>query len=186
MPYSDRGVAKQLKFVELNFPRNNLDDKDTPKIVSLVDQLQGLDQEIVYLRLVIYVGAGFGLQDVPKERAIRAGVVFDLQADQNSVLDGFGGDASGYEHAYSIELDKYRAQWGAVRSSTLLFPKLGNPFFDVHYMKSISLDGLAKIRISEIQGSQFIEILPVRPFGDLLAKYDAVRRRIPKLKSNEF
>ena len=60
------------------------------------------------------------------------------------------------------------------------FPASGDAFFDVHYMKSMRLEGLAKIRISEMQGFQFIEIVPTPPFGDLKEQYDAIKEKIPK------
>ena len=178
--YTSSGKPKDLKLVYAELPRNNEDGKKTKEIIGFFDQLQKLDNEFVYLRLHTYVGAGFGLKDVPKKQSIRAGVEYDLD------LDGFGGNAEDYKYGYRIELDKYRPEWGRNRTSTILFPKSGNAFFDIHYMKSMSLDGLAKIRLSDIQGFQFIEIVPAQPFGDLMARYDKVREKLPKRLRSEF
>ena len=180
--YAERGATKALKLVAINLPRNNEDERDTNKIIAFFDQLQGLDGEIVYFRLNTYVGAGFGFDNVPKNRAVRAGAIFDI----SNYLDGFGGKRSNYEYGYSVELSGYRNQWGRNRQSTILFPEAGNTFFDVHYMKAFSLDGLAKIRISDMQGFQWIEIVPAQPFGDLLAKYEEIREKLPKNLRREF
>jgi len=178
--YTSSGKTKELKLVSAHLPRNNEDGKHTKEIMSFFDQLQKLDGEFVYFRLHTYVGAGFGLKDVPENRPIRAGVAYELD------LDGFGGNPEDYKYGYRIELNEYRKQWGLNRTSTILFPKSGNAFFDVHYMKSMSLDGLAKIRLSDIQGFQFIEIVPAQPFGDLMARYDKVREKLPKRLRSEF
>jgi hypothetical protein len=178
--YTSSGTTKELKLVSVHLPRNNEDGKHTKEIIGFFDQLQKLDGEFVYLRLHTYVGAGFGLKDVPQSRPIKAGVVYELD------LDGFGGNPDDYKYGYRIELDKYRKEWGRNRTSTILFPKSGNAFFDIHYMKSMSLDGLAKIRLSDIQGFQFIEIVPAQPFGDLMARYDKVREKLPKRLRSEF
>ncbi len=79
-------------------------------------------------------------EDVPNNRRVRAGVVFDLKKEEDGeLLDGFGGNPSDYEYGY-------RQQWSMNIRSTLLFPKSGNAFFNAHYSKSFSLDGLARIR----------------------------------------
>jgi hypothetical protein len=178
--YTSSGKAKALKLVYAELPRNNEGGTHTKEIISFFDQLQKLDNEFVYFRLHTYIGAGFGLKDVPRNQSIRAGVDYDLD------LDGFGGNVEDYKTGYRIELGEYRKQWGLNRASTILFPKSGNAFFDVHQMKSIVLDGLAKIRLSEIQGFQFIEIVPAQPFGDLMARYDKVREKLPKKLRSEF
>jgi hypothetical protein len=180
--YTERGRTKALKLVAMELPRNNEDDNDTKAIIDFIDQLQKLDGQIVYLRLYTYPGAGMGLDNVPKNRRVRAGVVFDL----GDLLDGFGGEPSDYKFGYSVQLRGYRQQWGMNIRSTILFPKSGNAFFDVHCMKSFSLDGLAKIRLSDIQGFQFIEIVPAQPFGDLLDKYEDTREKLPKGFHSEF
>lgn len=177
-----KGTTRALKLVAMELPRNNEDEHDTTAIVDFFDQLQGLDGEIIYLRLSTYVGAGFGIDDVPGNRSIRAGAVFELKP----FLDGFGGNWSEYEYGYSVVLKEYRKKWGRNDRSTLLFPKSGNAFFDVHYMKSFSVDGLAKIRLSDMQGSQWVEIVPVQPFGDLMDKYDEIREKLPKNFRHEF
>jgi hypothetical protein len=178
--YTSSGKPKDLKLVYAELPRNNEAGKHTKEIIGFFDQLQKLDNEFVYFRVHTYVGAGFGLKDVPKKQPIRAGVDYDPD------LDGFGGNAEDYKFGYRIELDEYRKQWGLNRASTILFPKSGNAFFDVHRMKSIVMDGLAKIRLSDIQGFQFIEIVPAQPFGDLMARYDKVREKLPKKLRSEF
>src|SRR5262249_42942294 len=88
--YTDRGVTKELKLVVVDLPSNNEDERNTKEIINFFDQLQGLDGEIIYLRFATYVGAGFGFNDVPKNRPIRAGAIFDVQENYD-LLDGFGG-----------------------------------------------------------------------------------------------
>jgi hypothetical protein len=178
--YTSSGKLKDLKLVYAELPPNNEGGKHTKEITGFFDQLQKLDNEFVYFRVHTYVGAGFGLKDLPRNQAIKAGVVYDLD------LDGFGGNAEDYKGGYRIDLDGYRKQWGLNRTSTILFPKSGNAFFDTHRMKSIVMDGLAKIRLSDMQGYQFIEVVPAQPFGDLMARYDKVREKLPKRLRSEF
>ena len=178
--YTSSGKPKELKLVYAELPRNNEGGKSTKEVIGFFDQLQKLDNEFVYFRVHTYVGAGFGLKDVPRNQPIKAGVTYDLD------LDGFGGNAEDYRDGYRVELNEYRKQWGLNRTSTILFPKSGNAFFDAHRMKSIVMDGLAKIRLSDMQGFQFIEIVPAQPFGDLMARYDQVREKLPKRLRSEF
>ena len=201
--YGYSGSTRELKLVAMELPPNNVDLNDTQVIIDFFDQLQKLDGKIVYLRLYMYPGAGAGFNDVSKKSRVRAGILFDWQLNGkckggedacSEFLDGFGGNRSEYGHAYRVELPDYRPEWGGDiklkccgnRASTLLFPKSGNAFFDVHYMKSFSLDGLAKIRISDMQGFQWIEIVPAQPFGSLLEKYDEILEKLPKGIRHEF
>jgi hypothetical protein len=171
----------------MDLPRNNEDEEATKPIIEFIDRLQGLDGQIVYLRLYTYPGSGIGIKNVPKNRRVRAGVVFDLKnEEEGELIDGFGGNPSDYEYGYSVKLHGYRQQWGMNIRSTLLFPKSGNAFFDAHYAKSFSLDGLARIRISDIQGYQFVEFVPAQPFGNLLEKYEELREKLPKGFHSDF
>lgn len=185
--YTAAGRTRELKLVAMELPRNNDDDQYTQSIIDFIDRLQKLDGQIVYLRLYMYPGAGFGLKDVPKNRRVRAGIVFDLTKEEEGyLLDGFGGNSSDYKFGYSVKLRGYRQQWGMNIRSTLLFPKSGNAFFDAHYSKSFSLNGLARIRLSDIQGYQFVEFVPAQSFGNLLDKYEELREQTPKGFGSEF
>ncbi|QCG89356.1 hypothetical protein [Azospirillum sp. TSH100] len=183
--------ADNIKHLLINFPRNNEkawgnDDifsfaEMDGKIVSVFDKLFELNGSIIYIRFSTYVGAGFGINDLPKEQKIKAGVLFDL-----GQIDGFGGDISNYVYGYQVKLDSYREKWGKGIEATLLFPKSGNAFFEVHYMKSMNFEGMARVKISGIQGSQFIEIIPVVPTDSMIAKYNQIKSKVGSLKNNEF
>ena len=174
--------SKPLQVLGHSLPRNNEDNNHTNNIINYFDDLQKLDGEIIYIRFSTYVGAGIGIDDVPKDNIVRAGVVFDL----SNYLDGFGGNHDDYQYGYSVELDEYRDYWNNSRQSTILFPKKGNAFFDVHYMKSMNFEGVAKIKISDMQGFQWIEIIPADLEGDLKDQYDEVRSKIKRHPSDNF
>ena len=174
--------TKPLPVLDVSLPRNNEDVRNTTKLVKFFDDLNELSGQIIYIRFSTYVGAGFGIKDVPAGQPVRAGVVFNL-AD---FLDGFGGNREDYEYGYSIEVDDYRPQWGHSRQSTLLFPKRGNAFFDVHYMKAMRFEGLAKVKVSGMQGFEWIEIIPAQPVGDLLDQYDKIRAEMEQHPSGKF
>lgn len=172
-------TAKKVTVLDIVLPRNSEEEESNTKtLLKFFDDLNKLNGQIIYIRFSTYVGAGIGIEDVPKNRSIRAGVVFDLTGSE--VLDGFGGERDNYEYAYSVELNKYRDAWSRSIQSTLLFPKKGNAFFDVHYMKSMTFEGLAKVKVSGMQGFQWIEIIPAEPFGDLKEQYDEIRAEMMK------
>lgn len=175
--------SKPLPLLDHSLPRNSVEnDNSISEIISYFDDLQKLDGEIVYIRFSTYVGAGIGIDDVPKDNKIRAGVIFNL----SNYLDGFGGNHDDYQYGYSIEVDEYRDNWNNSRQSTILFPKKGNAFFDVHYMKSMNFEGVAKIKISAMQGFQWIEIIPADLEGDLKDQYDEIRSKIKRHPSDNF
>jgi len=178
----DTKKTKPLPVLDITLPRNNEDITDTTKLIKFFDDLNELNGKIIYIRFYTYVGAGFGIKDIPENRVVRAGVVFDLAP----LLDGFGGDRGSYEYGYSIELDSYREQWGLSRQSTLMFPKRGNAFFDVHYMKSMRFEGLAKVKISGMQGFEWIEIIPAQPVGYLLEQYEEINAKMESLPGGKF
>lgn len=184
--------SQPLNIIDIAVPRNNeksefntdvfsLKEMDD-RIIDIFDELQEYNDKIVYIRFYTYVGAGSGINDLPKNQKIKAGVVYNLDL----VLDGFGGNQDDYSYGYSVELDTYREQWGSSRKSTLLFPAAGNAFFDVHYVKSMRFEGLAKIKVSGTQGFQFIEVVPTIPFGDLKKKYDDAKNRLASNRNRNF
>ena len=88
--------TKPLPVLDVSLPRNNEDVRDTSKLVQFFDDLNELSGQIIYIRFSAYVGAGFGIKDVPAGQPVRAGVVLDL----SEFLDGFGGNRENYEYGY--------------------------------------------------------------------------------------
>jgi hypothetical protein len=181
-----------LDFVNIRLPRNNeksfgnddifsfseMDDR----IVGVFDDLVSHDDRIVYIRFSTYVGAGIGLDEVPKNQSVRAGVIFEVAG----MLDGFGGNVAAYDYGYTVSLDTYREKWHRSREITLLFPRQGNAFFDVHYVKSMNFEGVAKIKVSGMQGLLYVEIIPIIPTDDLLLAYNELKKKIGKADNHEF
>lgn len=139
---------------------------------DLFRQLQKLDDAFVYLDFSVWVGAGCGLDDVAGEPTPRWGVIYDLA----SALDGFPGDHNAYTYGYKIEFESYQQDLNNSRSSTLLFPKQDSAFFSARFGKAMQLEGVAKIRLTDVQGFQIVEITPATPVGGLAQHYNRLKR----------
>ena len=178
-----------LPILDIRIPPNNnpsflsTDEDSLPEVnrqlVEHLDNLNKLDEKFVYIRFHTYVGAGFGLHEVAKSQDIKAGVVYELQ----NYVDGFGGNLKDYAYGYAVELSEYRNEWGGAMRSILLFPAKGNPFFNAHYMKAMTFEGFAKIRVSGMQGNQFIEVTPAEPIGYYQNAYDEAKDKISEFKN---
>ena len=174
--------SKPLILLDRSLPNNNEDENSTSEIISYFDDLQKLDEETIYIKFSTYVGAGIGIDDVPKNNEIRAGVVFNL----GDYIDGFDGVRDDYQYGYSIELDEYRDNWNNSRQSTILFPTKGDAFFKVHYGKNMRFEGVATINILDLQSFQWIEIIPADLVGDLKDQYDEIKAKIKRHSSDNF
>jgi len=151
---------------------------------DLFRRIQRYHDRFVYVDLFILVGgAGCGLRDVKGTRYPRWGVVYQLD------LDGFTGNHSAYEYGYQIDFNTYAAEishddGGKNRLSTLLLPKNDNAFFSARFSKAMFLEGLAKIKISEVQGFQYIEIVPAAPHGALADHYSKFKKYLKQKYGN--
>ncbi len=143
---------------------------------DLFKRLQTYDDEFVYVDLVVPVGGGgCGLSDVRDKRFPKWGVVYQLD------LDGFTGNHTAYQYGYQIDFDRPVEELapeggGKIRKSTLLFPKDDNAFFSARFGSFMVLEGLAKVKISHVQGFQFIEFVPAVPIGGLAEHYTKFKR----------
>ena len=143
---------------------------------DLFKQLQNLDDEFVYVDLSVWVGAGCGLHDVAGQSAPRWGAIYELA----SALDGFPGDHNAYTYGYRIEFDSYQQDLNNSLTSTLLFPKQDTAFFSARFGKAMQLEGMAKIRLTDVQGFQIVEITPATPVGSLAQHYSRLKRYLKK------
>lgn len=145
------------------------------RMLDLLTALQALDGEFVYVDLSVWVGAGCGYDDVSGSPPPRWGVVYDLFP----VLDGFTGDPDSYAYGYTYENDfDYLEAFGGNATSTLLFPAEDGAFFSARYGKAMSFEGIARVHLSEIQGFQFIELMPALPVGGLATHFSRLRRHV--------
>ena len=139
---------------------------------KLFRRLQKLDDTFVYVDLSVWVGAGCGLNDVASGPAPRWGVIYDL----SRALDGFPGNTKAYTYGYRIEYDGYQKDLANSRASTLLFPDQDGAFFSARFGKAMQLQGVAKIRLTDVQGFQIVEITPATPVGGLAQHYSRLRK----------
>lgn len=139
---------------------------------DLFQRLQELDEEFVYVDLSVWVGYGCGLDEVADQPAPRWGMIYDLA----EALDGFPGDHDNYSYGYRIEFDSYQEELNNSQSSTLLFPNQDSAFFTAQFGKVMQLEGVAKIRLNDVQGFQIVEIMPATPVGGLAQHYSRVKR----------
>jgi hypothetical protein len=139
---------------------------------DLFRRLQGLDDEFVYVDLSIWVGYGCGLADVAEEPPPTWGVVYQLA----EYLDGFTGNDAAYAYGYHIDYPNFTDEIGDNRTSTLLLTRSDDAFFTARYGKAMTLEGVAKVRITGIQGFQFIELVPATPIGGLAQHYARFKR----------
>ena len=146
------------------------------RAVDLFRRLQKLDDTFVYVDLSVWVGAGCGLDEIAGQPAPRWGVIYDLAA----ALDGFPGNQDAYTYGYRIEFETYQEDLNNSRSSTLLFPKQDNAFFSARFGKAMWLEGVAKIRLTDVQGFQIVEITPATPVGGLAQHYSRLKRYLKK------
>ena len=174
--------AKRLPVLSFSPPRNtdNPFEGDTDP-VKMFNELYSHNGEIVYFSLSQFIGTQLlgvvGYDDIIKDTRVKAGFVSELKEYD---IDSFGGDSSNYSRGYYIE-SKGSVTWAAgSRRSLLLLPDKGNAFFDTYYAKNFSLKGLARIKISSLNGMQWIEIYPVLPVGDLQEAYDEIVATIRK------
>jgi hypothetical protein len=145
------------------------------RMLDLLTALQPLDGEFVYVDLSVWVGAGCGYGEVAGDPPPRWGVVYDLLP----VLDGFTGNADSYAYGYTYENDfDYLDAFGGNATSTLLFPAEDGAFFSARYGKAMSFEGIARVRLSEIQGFQFVELMPALPVGGLATHFSRLRRHV--------
>jgi hypothetical protein len=183
-----------LPIIDLRFPPNNgneklygatlNDEKINELIISGFDELNAHAGKLVYIKFYTYVGFGAGIEHVTHSKNPRAGVVYEDNIYE--FLDGFGGDRSNIKYGYAIELNDYRNSWGGSNRSVIIFPMIGNAFFDVNFMKSMQFEGIAKIKISGMQGGQFIEIIPSLPVGNLAKAYDVAKDKVNKSPTSKF
>jgi hypothetical protein len=135
------------------------------KARDLFTHLQEYDGKSVFVHMFIGASNGCGLYDI-KGGNPKWGV------DYSPDLNGFAGDRRSYKYGYKIQFDTYVPELGNNIASTILFPTGGNGFFSAHYGNTFVLEGLAKVKISDAQGFQFIELAPNTPNGSLANHYD--------------
>ena len=131
---------------------------------DLFSHLQEYDGKFVFVDMFIAASNGCGLYEV-KDGNPKWGV--DYRPDFN----GFAGDWRSYKYGYKIQFDNFVPELGKNIGSTILFPTAGNEFLRAHYGNAFVLEGLAKIKISDAQGFQFIELAPETPNGSLANHY---------------
>ncbi len=141
---------------------------------SLIGSLQSLDDEFVYVDISIWVGYGCGLEEISDQPLPKWGVVYRFL----DYLDGFNGNSAAYALGYHFEFPQYSDEISNNITSTLLFTKGDDAFFTARYSKAIVLEGLAKVRVSSVQGFQFIELIPAAPIGGLAKYYSDFKRLI--------
>jgi hypothetical protein len=166
------------------------------RVPDLFARLQELDEAFVYVDLFVWVGVGCGIREVADQPAPRWGVVLpdDLEGGDKGefYLDGFPGPGDKYEYGYRIEFDSFDAKpvnvtcrqepgldfTSCSQASTLLFPRDEGAFFNAQYGRGnqFRLEGIAKIRITEWQGGQAVEIVPATPIGGLANHYNRFKR----------
>jgi hypothetical protein len=185
------GGSFDVRLVSAYLACNNLQQNDvinrqdnfTPA-PELFRALQRLDEEFVYIDLFTYVGYGCGPREVEGDFDTRWGVVYpdDLHDPDKLYLDGFPGRPDAYDFAYVIESNELQDELAGSRRSTILLPNEDTAFLGARYGKAFSVEGLAKIRISWVQGFQFIEILPAIPVGTLADHYSRLRQHVRSLR----
>jgi hypothetical protein len=170
------------------------------------ERLKELDETFVYIDLRLGVGAGCGLYEIANQPAPRWGVVYDLNDkapystnEYDPYLDGFPGPLEKYDYGYRIVFDSLRSSENVTckreslpgeadfifcsPASTVLFPRDEGPFFNARYGKTFHLEGIAKIRITEWQAGQAVEIVPVAtPVGGLADHYNRLKKYVRELR----
>jgi len=177
--------------------RSLAEGEDVSRAADLFKQLQKLDEAFAYVDLSVWVGAGCGLYEVENQPAPRWGVVYtdELRPGKGKFyLDAFPGPINKYDYGYRIEFDSVKGPDNVTcrreplpgeadfifcnQASTLLFPSNEGAFFNARYGKSFHLEGIAKIRLTEWQGGQAVEIVPATPVGGLANHYNRLKNYI--------
>ena len=168
-------ALEERKEIEAGTPSHPLTINHAPFVFS---RLKAHDRDFVFLDLRVWVGYGCGLDEISEWGTPKWGFVYDV----GDYLDGFPGDHAAYTYGYRLELGSAEPEYAAFSdgwASVLLFPDLKQRgYFEVKYGKSISLYGLARISVTHVQGTDFIEILPVEPYSGLAVHYANISKLI--------
>lgn len=146
--------------------------------------LRKLDDQFVYFDLAIPVGGrGCGIADVAvKPETARWGAL--LQLDE--ALDGFPGNPDAYEYGYQIDYGKMQGDVPRYYAETLLLPSRDrdSAFLRATYMSSFRVEGLARVRVNDVQGHHLIELLPATPVGSLATHYSRLKQEVERLQGS--
>lgn len=151
---------------------------------ELFRRLRGLDGNFVFVDISVWVGYGCGLDDLADWGTPKWGVVYDI----GTHLDGFPGDHDRYlvnpaesfteGYGYRMDLDKIYPDYSAGWASVLPFPQSDEAFFQAKFGSAMRFYGLVRIRVTDVQGTEVVEMIPTIPVGGLATHFARVERFI--------